>query len=197
MWQKNSVEPEKIGVENMSPDEFSVHRQLVFWLFVATATLTAGTSLVLIGADQEQHGLEKLTILPIVAVCGTLGAFVSALRRLYSFQDVFPAARFKGLTGGANLYIVAYSSIPPLIGAIAAVILYVVFASGILKGDLFPAFTCEIDKCVQLLDFLQHWKPALATDYAKAVVWGFVAGFSERFVPDILNRLSEKQGNST
>jgi hypothetical protein len=192
MLENNSAHNPSTGSETLSSDEFSIHRQLVFWLFVATATLTAGTALVLLGADQEKNGFEKLTILPIVAVCGTLGAFVSALRRLYSFQHVLPVSRFKGLAGDANLYLIAYSSIPPLIGSIAAVILYVVFASGIIKGDLFPAFNCEVDKCDQFLDFLRHWKPALATDYAKAVVWGFVSGFSERFVPDILNRLSEK-----
>lgn len=130
MSENNSAPNPNPDAENLSSDEFSIHRQLVFWLFVATATLTAATALVLLGADQEKSGFEKLTILPIVAVSCTLGAFVSALRRLYSFQHVLPVARFKGLKNDANLYLIAYSSIPPLIGSIAAVILYVVFASG-------------------------------------------------------------------
>jgi hypothetical protein len=32
--------------------------------------------------------------------------------------------------------------------------------------------------------------PKDAAANAKAIVWGFIAGFSERFVPNILNRLA-------
>jgi hypothetical protein len=158
--------------------------------------LAAITTIILVGADRDQPAFDKITILPVVAISGTLGAFVSALRRLYSFQDIFPVSRYSGLLKNSNLYVVAYSSIPPLVGFIAATVLYIVFASEILKGAMFPTFTCEIDKCEHFLDFLRHWRPAQPTDYAKAIVWGFIAGFSERFVPDILNRLSEKSGNA-
>jgi hypothetical protein len=70
--------------------------------------------------------------------------------------------------------------------------IYLVFAAGLLKGDLFPEFTCmpNKDSCNDFQGFLTHWAPNGAPANAKAIVWGFIAGFSERFVPNILNRLA-------
>jgi hypothetical protein len=85
--------------------------------------------------------------------------------------------------------------IPPLIGAIAAVTLYLIFAAGLVTGTMFPEFHLSPlnPRADDFDNFVQNWQPVLPTDYAKAIVWGFIAGFSERFVPDILNRLSSKE----
>ena len=190
----STVEPNDPKPQNnnlLSPESFNIHRQLVFFLFFVTLIITIITSIML-GIVYFQGDNQSLTILPMVADAGMFGAFVSALRRLYSFQDIFPSERYQVLMKGTNWYIIAYSSIPPLIGLIASTILYIVFASGMLSGDLFPKFKCKGEDCSDFVEFLRNWKPEQATDYAKAIVWGFIAGFSERFVPDILNRLAEK-----
>jgi hypothetical protein len=167
--------------------DFSVHRQLVFWLFAATFLLVAATTFVLLNAGGS---VGEVKIAPVVAIAGTLGAFVSALRRIYSFENIFPSMEYQTFLKGANIYVIAYSSIPPLVGAIAAIVIYLVFSSKMLESALTPAFICDIEKCANFMNFLDHWKPDKPTDYAKAIVWGFIAGFSERFVPDILNRFS-------
>ena len=96
-------------------------------------------------------------------------------------------------TSKAYTYLVAYSSIPPLIGVIAAAVIYVVFAGRMISGDLFPAFDCSRpNECTTLPGVLNYWSPVSATDYAKAVVWGFISGFSERFFVDILNQFGSK-----
>jgi hypothetical protein len=69
--------------------------------------------------------------------------------------------------------------------------IYLVFAGGLLRGDLFPEFICTPEKsCDDFHGFVTHWMPKDPAANAKAIVWGFIAGFSERFVPNILNRLS-------
>ena len=90
-----------------------------------------------------------------------------------------------------NFYVVAYSLVPAVVGIIAAVMIYLLFAAGLLKGDLFPEFACAEGKtCTDFHGFVSDWMPVNAPANAKAIVWGFIAGFSERFMPDILNRLA-------
>ena len=53
------------------------------------------------------------------------------------------------------------------------------------------AVICVPDKsCGDFHGFVTNWMPKDAAANAKAIVWGFIAGFSERFVPNILNRLA-------
>ena len=127
-----------------------------------------------------------------VIVAGAGGGFVSSLRRLYSFQDIFPRRDYVQLFRKFNFYVVAYSLVPAVVGIIGAVIVYLIFAAGLLKGDIFPEFHCATGQCNDFYGFVTDWSPKDAAANAKAIVWGFIAGFSERFVPDILNRLGSE-----
>lgn len=62
-----------------------------------------------------------------------------------------------------------------------------------MKGDWFPEFHCATgESCSDFHGFVAYWRPSGPAAYAKAIVWGFIAGFSERFVPNILNRLTSE-----
>jgi hypothetical protein len=64
-----------------------------------------------------------------------------------------------------------------------------------MKGDMFPEF--HLSPLYKIPDdfqnFVHNWQPIAPSDYAKAIVWAFTAGFSERFVPDVLERFGSKE----
>ncbi len=175
----------------VSSIDLNAHRTIVLWLFIATLIAAIFVAVALIISDST--GKTVLTTLPVVILAGVLGSFVSALNRIYSASDVFPIGKYRELLKGFNGYLIAYSSIPPLVGGISASILYVLFAGEIIVSPLFPTFSCQGGgSCDEFISFQQNWSPDKAQDFAKSIVWGFVAGFSERFVPDILNRVASQ-----
>ncbi len=186
---------EKMTVEK-NKKEFDAHRVIVLWLFLSTFVITVFVAALLIYAEVTKK--DVITILPIVILAGILGSFVSALNRIYSATDIFPVGKYTDLLKEANVYLIAYSSIPPLVGAISATILYLFFAAQLelVTSPVFPKFACKNEMgCTEFLTFQSYWGPKEAEDYAKAIVWGFIAGFSERFVPDILNRITTESNN--
>ncbi|MGH7872186.1 MAG: hypothetical protein ACREQO_08205 [Candidatus Binatia bacterium] len=120
-------------------------------------------------------------VVPLIVIAsGLIGGFVGLQRRL------------KDLTV-SDLQLIAdswiYTWLSPLVGAVLALLLYVLFLSELLSGQLFPHFVADgiAQKATGFASvFQQHGETY--KDYAKLVFWCFVAGFSERFVTDIISR---------
>jgi hypothetical protein len=127
-------------------------------------------------------------ILLVVAVAGIVGAFFSALTRLHRVDQLPLALMSDTVLGLSGLHLVVYSIVPPVVGAIAAVVVYLAFISGIFDSAVFPKLVCKAANktCNDLVQVLNDVGPEKAADYGKALVWSFFAGFSERLVPDML-----------
>lgn len=124
---------------------------------------------------------ESRYIVPlIVIVSGMIGGFVGLQRRLKELT-------ITDLTLISNSWI--YTSLSPLVGGILALILHILFLSGLISGDLFPHFLPD-EKAETVTSFIsifqQHGNEP--KDYAKLIFWCFLAVFSERFVTDVINR---------
>ncbi len=124
-----------------------------------------------------------------VIIFGALGAFVSVLQRLQS------SARDDSLVYPlANPGLISVKLVP-LIGGVAAFIFFVMLAAEVVQGELFPKIVWpDYQKWLTLGNLIGESYAATKVDFAKLMIWSFLAGFSERLVPDILTRLSATAG---
>ena len=84
--------------------------------------------------------------------------------------------------------------LPAVNGAIFAVLFYMIIVAGLVQGDLFPKVQNLEDKAgIRLNGLFEYGKPLSSVDYAKLIVWSFLAGFAERLVPDTLTQLISKK----
>jgi hypothetical protein len=169
----------------------AIYRQMLMSLFLATLALVLvlGTLLLIFHFKfQSNDKTSAPSLLLIVMMSGMLGALFSSLIRLYSFKELPIIFLNNNIPALDRWHLLIYGFIPPFVGAIGATVLYLCFAGGMIGGDLFPKFVCQIGdgKCITFEHLIEKFGPGDAKDYAKALVWGFIAGFSERLVPDTL-----------
>ena len=100
-----------------------------------------------------------------------------------------------------DLNVWVYLSWKALIAVVLALFLFVVFMSELLQGPLFPKPKTGSDY-VGLVAYLKEVGPEKTSDASKVILWSFVAGYSERFVPNLISQLinraapSEKESES-
>jgi len=199
---------------------------------------------------RTSSNLSSLTVF-VVVVTGAMGGFMSALQRIQS-----PPTQGDSLY---NLSLLFHGSksvfVSPISGSIFAILLYLMFASGILTGAFFPAIYSPEGKYTKaptrlsegqnstpdtssggsaapaasatptpetsptgspkpsltptasptpkpvpeqglnVFDFLAGSGPVSGKDYALLIIWCFIAGFAERFVPDALDRLISNENS--
>jgi hypothetical protein len=154
---------------------------------LATAIVLLVTIIFIGGVVGHSKGIVTAPMGALAA--GVIGGFVGLQRRLKSMTA-------DDLMLLANSWV--YVWISPIVGGVLAVVLYVLFISTLVSGDLFPTFVpCEVASCLTdrkgfsiIFDVRGE-----SVDYAKMIFWSFVAGFSERFVTDIISKF-ENSPNS-
>jgi hypothetical protein len=171
------------------------YKQMLAYQFGGTVLLAGTVAVALL----LSYGFGNITppLLVLVMLAGMLGAFFSALTRLYNVDQASIALITPTVQQLGGKYLMMYSLVPPVIGAIAAVVLYLIFIGKLLEGGLFPSISCVKGKeCISLMDLMNWYWPSNPEDYGKALVWSFAAGFSERLVPDVLQGLVSKEAGS-
>ncbi|HVK52069.1 MAG TPA: hypothetical protein VM469_10080 [Pseudoxanthomonas sp.] len=133
------------------------------------------------------HG-GHTAVVAMVFAAGNIGGYVGLHRSLAQAtdQEVRNFAR-------SWLGIV----VPSFIGGILAIVLYLIFLSGIVGGHMFPTFDADKDAATaQGIEKLMRQHGHDFREYAKLLVWCFIAGFNQKYVVDILDSLQTPQGDS-
>ena len=121
--------------------------------------------------------------------CGLIGGFISIQQRLKKFGD-----EELDLLSRSWFQIVLI----PIYGGIFALILYVGFLAEVVTGEMFPKFAIAAfhspPTTADVRQFFNETYPASGQDLAKLLFWCVVAGFSERFIPQIISQRDGPRG---
>ncbi|WP_440941237.1 hypothetical protein [Immundisolibacter sp.] len=157
-----------------------ISRRLLVFAVLSLLVTTA-----LFGATYTFEG--RLMISWLVFQCGIIGGFVSIQQRLRKIGDEELALLAESW---ATVLVI------PVYGGIFALLLYALFLGGLVQGHLFPGFYVpafgDPPTTADLVRFLTTAYPSQGADLAKLVFWSFVAGFSERFVPQIIHSITQQ-----
>lgn len=134
----------------------------------------------------------RLMISWLVFVCGIVGGFVSIQQRVKNISN----EELELLCGSIWQVLLI-----PIFGAVFALVLYSVFLSGLLNSNMFPAFAIPQPSSSGpdtqfIIAVLRETYPQTGPDLAKLIFWCFVAGFAERFVPQIISNLTSKSDSN-
>jgi len=148
-------------------------------------SLAALVAVGLPGALLAYYWNSKYVPTPVaVLFVGFVGGFVGLQRRLKSLPP-------EDLALLANSWVSI--ALSPIAGAILAVLVYLLFVSGLLTGSMFPQVLPDntpgdIHQFRRIFDV---YCPTPA-DYAKVMFWSFVAGFSEKFATNIIGQFETR-----
>lgn len=120
----------------------------------------------------------------LVFLFGNIGAYVGVHRNLAQLSDA-------DLNGLADSWLGLV--VPSFVGGILAFIIYILFLSTIISGELFPVFLLDSDHPkLESFDILSYQHAQNPADYAKLFFWSFIAGFNQKYAVDIIESVKAK-----
>ena len=174
-----STRPTHMNCENRQQCLQFITRRLVTFTLVILALIAVMMYSILLATSREGSVLVLL-----VFASGLLGGFVSIQQRLPKIST-------------QELHVLSSSwvsiTLVPINGGIFALVLMFVFIGRILQGDLFPAYPeFTISNVKEFFAWVENGYPLTGADVAKSLFWSFVAGFSERFVPQVIMKATSR-----
>lgn len=184
MDKSTNTESEKNTKSTMtSPKKIITRQNALEIIWSRMAIILMG--LVAVGVPALKLCPSDYVVVITLFIVGNIGGYVSMQRELASYTN----NELVQLSTNKLCLI-----LPPLIGGILSILMYVIFLSDLVDGALFPTFIADagldIEKAGFGSIFDQHAESQ--SDYAKLIFWGFVAGFNQNYVLNTIESLREK-----
>jgi hypothetical protein len=146
--------------------------------------VSAFTSHVLFRAPspRDWSWLKTTYVLVMTASIGAMGGFVSLLQRLKNSPGSYTDELLELQHAHTSVLCQAVS-----LGGIFALVLLAMFEGGIVSGAVFPSAPTGDISFTRLGAALYD----SAAELTKVMFWSFVAGFAERLVPDMIDRVTK------
>ena len=128
---------------------------------------------------------NNIDFLLLLFFSGALGGVISTYIRVKSLPLMDKEEAVTRMLAVLQIYIT------PIIAGIFGFLLYLLFASGLLTGALFPEFSGLENPFETAQSMIEQTKVKTNLDGIKALVWSFIAGFSEKMVPNILDKIAK------
>jgi hypothetical protein len=174
-------------VESQPPD-VTTHEAAIAMKEAANASKAAADVFKAAAETLKVSAAEGALLVFIIMIMGMVGGAVSVFQRMSNTP-----IRGATMTSVIELVHGRYGvMVSPLYGAVFAIVLSLLFAGNLVKGQLFPEFTSPSGSSSYgwtFTEFFSKCWPNAASDVAKLIVWSFLAGFAERLVPDALDRI--------
>jgi hypothetical protein len=172
------------------PEPNPNYAQIIVWrVFLVQTVLLAILAAIFIYCHFANNALFSF---PIAFIVGCLGASIRLIQRLSSQK---PEVQ-KHLTSNWSSTLM-----PFMYGGMMAAVAYLLFMAKILTGDagggllttnVFPTFNePQAANDTLSLNTILAIRPSSVKDFAKLLVWCFLAGYSEMFIERILNFLEK------
>jgi hypothetical protein len=160
----------------------------IIWkrLLIIFGLLLAFSAILIVFGEKTIIFAERIRMLALIFIFGNMGSYIGIHKNLVSLKD---DEIMEMSTSWINIIV------PSFVGGILAIILYLVFLSNILHGDLFPTLVPEQTKDTPqsigfMIIFKQHGEGI--KDYAKLLIWAFIAGYNQKYVVDIIESIKSK-----
>lgn len=151
-------------------------------------TIVAVVFSMIVTAYLAKAGMAPLAALIFLA--GTVGGTANNFRRIQNMA-LHPVS---GLSSSTDRLVTIQIYLSPFVGGVFAIVLYLIFMSGFVQGTFFPVFKFSDEPYTTYAAFAKVTEPATHADVAKAILWAFIAGFSEGFVPNVIGRIAKRAG---
>jgi hypothetical protein len=164
------------------------------WTQTNQATHVAIAIILVVAAMTTTAFLAKFGLVPyetLIFVSGTVGGVVNSFRRIQNLTTT----NVQESSAMTERLVTIQIYVSPFVGGVFAFVLYTIFMAGFVQGSFFPVFASGKETFKTFGDFAAVTIPATNSDVAKAIVWAFIAGFSEGLVPNFISKIVKDAGS--